>query len=542
VSSTRESESYAGLIVGEATSNEFYFASRTEEYPPKWEYIVVKSQEIVEGEPREVDVLAQVERIASSSQVLSKDVDLEALEKIKYAGMEDVKTWGKARILGFLLEEEGATKILLPRRAVVPGHPIYVAPKEILTKFYSYPSEEGLYVGNLITRRDVPVYLSAKGFRRHVAIIAQTGAGKSYCAGVLIEELLRKGATVVVIDPHADYVLLHLNKDKSKHDLTERITVFRNPSSTGRYADRELGNVKPYEIAFSDLNLDEICDIAGIRERYKNIKQAVKVALDHLKDTHYSPGDLLKTLEKMAEFEEAEKEKGLVSWAKSAQKYIQEIGRLKVFGVSTTPTGDILKPMHLSVLDLSGLNDSSVDYIAYRALNDIFYEVSSGRFGYPVFAIVEEAHKLIPPRDYSPSLSSSIINKIAAEGRKFGVFLILISQRPSKIDPDSLSQCNSQIVMKLTNPQDQEAVAASSERMSASLIDDLPGLNPGEAVAVGELTRTPVMIQVRQRRWSEGGGDIEIVEKLKEAKGSIHAESIISADLGRREPFRGSKV
>jgi len=472
VSSIRENENYAGLIVGEATSNEFYFASRTEEYPPKWEYIVVKSQEIVEGEPRDVDVLAQVERITSSSQVLSKDVDLEALEKIKYARMEDVKTWGKARILGFLLEEEGATKILLPRRAVVPGHPIYVAPKELLTKFYSYPSDEGLYVGNLITRCDVPVYLSLKGFRRHVAIIAQTGAGKSYCAGVLIEELLKKGATVVVIDPHADYVLLHLNKDKSRHDLTEHITVFRNPSSTGRYADKELGNVKPYEIAFSDLNLEEICDIAGIRKTWGNIKEAVRVALDHLKDTHYSPADLLKTLERMGEFDEAKEKKALVSWAKSAQKYIREMGRLKV----------------------------------------------------------------------SSSHSSSIINRIAAEGRKFGVFLILISQRPSKIDPDSLSQCNSQIVMKLTNPQDQEAIAASSERMSASLINDLPGLNPGEAVVVGELTRTPVMIQVRQRQWCEGGGDIEIVEKLKEARSSIHADSIINADLGRREPFRGSKV
>jgi len=542
VSSIRETESYAGLIVGEATSNEFYFASRTEEYPPKWEYIVVKSQEIVDGEPRDVDVLAQVERITSSSQVLSKDVDLEALEKIKHARMEDVKTWGKARILGFINEEEGATKILLPRRAVVPGHPIYVAPKELLTKFYSYPSDEGLYIGNLITRHDVPVYLSLKGFRRHAAIIAQTGAGKSYCAGVLIEELLKKGATVIVIDPHADYVLLHLNRDKSRHNLTEHITVFRNPSSTGRYADKELGNVKPYEIAFSDLSLDEICDIAGIREAWSNIKEAVRVALDHLKDTHYSPADLLKTLEKMSEFEEAQKEKGLVGSAKSAQKYIRAMGRLKVFGISTTPIEDILTPMRLSVLDLSGLNDGSVDYIAYRALNDIFDEVSSGRFGYPVFAVIEEAHKLIPPHDYSSSLSSSIINKIAAEGRKFGVFLVLISQRPSKIDPDSLSQCNSQIVMKLTNPQDQEAVAASSERMSASLIADLPGLNPGEAVVVGELTRTPVMIQVRQRQWCEGGGDIEIVEKLKEARSSIHADSIINADLGKREPFRGSKV
>ena len=64
--------------------------------------------------------------------------------------------------------------------------------------------------------------------------------------------------------------------------------------------------------------------------------------------------------------------------------------------------------------------------------------------------------------------SARMIKKIAAEGRKFGVFLVVITQRPSKIHPDALSQCNSQIVMRITNPDDQQAIAKSSERLGES--------------------------------------------------------------------------
>jgi hypothetical protein len=75
--------------------------------------------------------------------------------------------------------------------------------------------------------------------------------------------------------------------------------------------------------------------------------------------------------------------------------------------------------------------------------------------------------------------------------------------------------------MRLTNPDDQEAVKKSSERISRELIGDLPGLNIGEAVIVGEVTPAPVMIKVRPRKTREGGSDISVSELLKEARRSI---------------------
>ncbi len=529
----------AGIVVGEASSNEFFFASKNEEYPPKWEYLVVYSRELVNEKLEEVPVVAQVERIASVSDALTKGTEMEALKKIIQAQIEDVRTWGQARVLGFLSEADG--KILQARRAVNPGKTVFIAPDDVLAKFYSFPEEEGLHLGELITRADVPVSLSVKGFRRHLAIIAQTGAGKSYTAGVLIEELIRKGATVIVIDPHADYVHMSQKGDGGRHDFTDRVTIFRNPSSTSRAKD--LGSVVSYEVAFSDLSDDDICNIAGIGQDWGNIREAVRLATESLGNNLNAPEDLLAALEdpKWAVKEDKDgnsvPDRQMRGSARSAAKYIRDLATLRVFGRTTTKIDRFLKPSNLSIVDLSGLDDRAMNYIASRILKDAYEEAFSGRCEFPVFVVVEEAHKFVPPK--TPTYASSIVNKIAAEGRKFGVFLCLITQRPSKVNSDSLSQCNSQLIMKLTNPEDQMAVENSSERLSEDLLNDLPGLNPGECVVVGEVTRAPVMVKVRPRVTKEGGADIDIVRKLGEARRAAGIDDEMARVKSKREPFKG---
>ena len=536
MSNTRELKE-VGIIVGEASSSEFFFASRADECPPKWEYLVAFSKEEVDGRWIEVPVIAQVESIISASQALSKDVDLEALRRIIAAQLDDVRTWGRARVLGYLAEP--GSRILQPRRAIVPGKPVYLAPGDILSKFYSFPEEEGLLMGHLITRADVPVHLSIRGFRRHLAIIAQTGAGKSYCAGVLIEELMRKGATVVVIDPHADYVLMSLARGGGRHELSDGITIFRSPASPGRIRAKDLGRVKEYGVAFSDLDPSEVCDIAGIPDRASNLREAVRMALESLKGSQYAPEDLLGALESAdwVKGEGGKVDRRLKAHAEGAMKYIRSLARLRVFGASSTPIEELLKPAHAAIVDLSGLGDDAMNYIASRILQGIYDAVAMGAYEYPVFAIIEEAHKFVPPD--RETYASPIVNKIAAEGRKFGIFLALITQRPSKVDPDSLSQCNSQIIMRLTNPQDQRAVEQSSERMSQDLMADLPGLNQGECIIVGEVTKAPVMARVRRRETMEGGADVDVVEKLRLARRAAAEMELERGEMARRVPFRG---
>lgn len=89
--------------------------------------------------------------------------------------------------------------------------------------------------------------------------------------------------------------------------------------------------------------------------------------------------------------------------------------------------------------------------------------------------------------------------------------------------------------MRMTNPEDQNAVRRSSERMSESLLNDLPGLNVGEAIIVGEVTKAPVMVKIRQRETEEGGADVDVVEKLKEALKEAEEEERSKDEVLREE-------
>jgi hypothetical protein len=534
VSTTRNEEAI-GIIVGEATSTSFVFSSTQQLCPSRLDYLVVRSQELVDDRIIEIDVLAQVERVMSSSEALKHLVSFEALRRIQQADLSDIRNYGSATVLGYI--HPISNKVLIPRRSLSPGSEVRVAPQRLLDEFYSYPDEEALMMGNLITRPEVNVALTVSGLRRHLAIIAQTGAGKSYCAGVLIEELLEKGGSIVIIDPHADYALIGMNEDGTRHDLSDRCLILRNPASTGRYSEQEVGNIEPYTIAFSDLSNDEIFEIAHVQERFTTLRATFGDALGTLRnsDSFFSPTDLINELETRLEAATTQSDRSPIQ---SAMRYARILARMRVFDQTSTPTDRILAPMQVSVMDLSGLDSTSTDYIVSKLLRDISNSVITGEYPHPVFIVIEEAHNFIPAE--SDTRSSPIIKRIAAEGRKFGVFLVVISQRPSKIHSDTLSQCNSQIIMKLTNPKDQEAVERSSERMSKELLNNLPGFNPGEAVVLGPVTKTPVMIRVRRRKTREGGADIDLVEALQVARRDLSIDRSLESDRQRTEEFSGS--
>ena len=157
-------------------------------------------------------------------------------------------------------------------------------------------------------------------------------------------------------------------------------------------------------------------------------------------------------------------------------------------------------------------------------MDEIYQLRRDDKYEYPIFVFIEEAHRFLPnkPGRGGGKYSIDIVKEIAAEGRKFGVFLTLITQRPYKVDQDALSQCNSQMILKMTNSEDQTAIKKSSEKLGEDLLGDLPGLNIGEAVIVGNLTRAPVMVKVRRRNTQEGGADLDLLSMLAGAR--EHAE------------------
>ena len=129
----------------------------------------------------DVDVLAQVNRISNKSDILSETLSLDELESIigRYSGT--TKVYGEAKVLGYM-DDKG--EVIMPRSATVPGQEVTIAPNDLLEEFFTKKGGRGIHIGGLITRDEVTVQLDPNGFRRHVAVIAQTGAGKSYLVGL----------------------------------------------------------------------------------------------------------------------------------------------------------------------------------------------------------------------------------------------------------------------------------------------------------------------------------------------------------------------
>ena len=169
---------------------------------------------------------------------------------------------------------------------------------------------------------------------------------------------------------------------------------------------------------------------------------------------------------------------------------------------------ELLKPGQASILQLMELSDTEqqivVSVLLKRILNariNAEKGLNGERLEYPVFIIIEEAHRFASRE----SKSYNVLKTILSEGRKFGVGVCLISQRPSKINPDILSQCMTQIIMRIINPSDQENIRSSVETIGKDLIEELPGFTKGQALVAGVAVNSPILIRVRERLTSHGG-------------------------------------
>ena len=487
----QESESEIGYVVGDNTSEMFRFVIAEDAEVRKWEYVYVT----ISGKT----VLGRVERTISKSDLLNDSMDFNSVARYVESDLNYAVNVCLARTLGSVVKHD----LELSRDFIRPGTAVYRATSSMLEDIFGYGTEEGLNIGYLADRPDVHVSVDVRGMRRHVAIVAQTGAGKSHTAGVLMEELLRKGASIIVLDPHADYVLMRRTSSGSFYNGS--IKVFRTPLSTGRYDSSQKGIVDEFTLRFSDLEADDISEIMGIKESWTNLRKSVETTVKNMHGKR-DFDDFVKTAESL-----------------EPEDYHRIAGRIRlltkvksIFSDRTTGLSDYLAPGMMSILDLSGMDQFLAGYFSYRVLDEIYDSKVTSTYQFPVFVFIEEAHNFVPPG--SQAQIAQIIKKIASEGRKFGIFLVVITQRPGKIDQDVLSQCNSEIILRITNPLDQRAILESGEAISQAVIDDLPSLNVGEAILVGQFVKVPVNVRIRERESMEGGGDIDVVDMLRRAR------------------------
>ena len=180
-----------------------------------------------------------------------------------------------------------------------------------------------------------------------------------------------------------------------------------------------------------------------------------------------------------------------------------------------------IKAGYVNVLDLSQVDESVASVLVSHILRNSLQRSKDAAHSdnkndlldNSVFFILEEAHILAPNKRDSDS--KRWIQRVAREGRKFGIGLCLVSQSPKTVDHDALSQMNNMIILRLVEPEDQRHVQSASESLSQDLVNQLPSLNVGEAIVLGLMTRVPTLVKIDEFKGRRHGDDMDIVSHFK---------------------------
>jgi DNA helicase HerA-like ATPase len=482
-----------GRAIGEITLSNFEFISKTT--PKVGEYVTLS----YDGKT----ILGMIENLIHGSVSLNNDIyDPSTVDMIKTIEGNDFYIKGKIKILGDLDDN-----LRIPRTPAPPGTEIYLADKDTLNKVFQVKNP--LKIGGLISQENVDVNVDInKMITRHLAILAMTGAGKSNTVCVLIDELLKYNGTMVIFDMHSEYADAEFNNGE--------INIIRP-------------EINPIYMSFSEIRrLINVPSSAYIQERY--FREAYRIAIDETREGNSR--DFLDILKRtLNNWYENEIFRGKEVKSNEKTKIMDVINKVEDLEIRygfllDTNVGDILSQIRLgkaNVINLGQSDEATAEVIvshilrnALRSRKSFIHKKAEEALKFPVFFVVEEAHILAPK---NRSINSKLwISRVAREGRKFGLGLCLVSQSPKSIDPDSLSQTNNMIILRLVEPQDQRHVQSASESLSEDLLLQLPSLNIGEAVVIGLMVKVPTLVKIDEFKGRRYGDDLDVVNEWRRYK------------------------
>lgn len=412
-------------------------------------------------------------------------------------------------------------------------------------------------VGNLSSHPTLSVCLDPTSlFGRHFTILGQTGAGKSWAVANLVQR-------AVAVMPKAHIIILDLHGEYSwTDDDNNRQSAFDD--SIFRYVDaREL------EIPYWLMTYAELCDLlidrtereahnqtAFFRETLRELKQAEKEPLSLERVTVDTPVHF--SLEEVMNRIEAENAR-MVQGARGPKQgpnygaFDRFITRLQsrlndvrydfLLKPKIRTASNTLAPMlrdfvglgepkrPVTVIDLSSVPFDVRPTVAAQ-IGRLAFEFNYWNPQYrefPLLLICEEAHAYIPRESQSQFAGSrKSMERIAKEGRKYGVGLGVVSQRPHEVSETVLAQCGTFLCLRITNPSDQNYVRSLVPEAERDLVDILAGLGRGEAMALGEAVPLPTRFQFYKPNPQPNSDDIDFYTKWKEGPEDIDVNEIVN--------------
>ena len=361
-------------------------------------------------------------------------------------------------------------------------------------------TEKGAFIGRL-EGKNIDIHLDlTKLLTKHIAILAKSGAGKSYTVGVLIEEIIDKKVPILIIDPHGEYTSLKLPNTEEKELLAEYGLKPKGFSNIQIYGDAKINpELKPLRLN-NNLSPSEILHL--IPGKLSNTQTGLLYsALKHI-DTINFTNVLL----------ELDKEENNTKW--TIINNLEYINNLGIFTDGFTAYNELIQPGRCTIINLKGVSPDVQEIIVYKLVKDLF-ELRKKEKIPPFFTIIEEAHGYCPERNFGETRCSKILRTVASEGRKFGLGLCVISQRPARVDKSVLSQCTTQIILKITNPNDLKAVYNSVEGLTSESQDEIKNLSIGTALVTG-VVDMPLFVNIRPRMTQHGGQAVDMLEQAQD--------------------------
>jgi hypothetical protein len=360
------------------------------------------------------------------------------------------------------------------------------------------PGRAELEIGSLQLVEGVPFRLDAGGFDRHTFLCGQSGSGKTYSLGVVLERLLLEtDLRIVLLDPNSDFVKLGSARDGVDRDVAERyggraeVLVRRSsPDGADRLALR-FPELDP-RIQAAAVRLDPVDDRAEYAELVSLVETiAVRTGEVSLEELFASGGDELRALGQRVS------NLGLARWRLWSRDDPVSL-------VEDLTDGD----WRCLVVDLGSLETLEEKALAAEATLATLWRNRSDRR--PTLIVVDEAHNVCPaePPDPITAIAAEHAARIAAEGRKFGLYLLVSTQRPQKIDEHVLSQCDNLVLMRMNSVSDLEYVGELFSFVPGALLRQATDFRLGEALVAGKITSHPALLRFGARISAEGGSDV----------------------------------
>lgn len=375
-----------------------------------------------------------------------------------------------------------------------------------LAHIYARPESGSVRIGTLYQASEIPAFIVTNDLLGgHFAILGTTGSGKSCTTALILRSILaaHPNGHVIMLDPHNEYSASFGEMAEVLNTESLEIPLWLLNTEE---AEEVLCSTDPATRS-AEASIMRECFMACRRQFAGSDTDTSWMTVDS--PTPFSVNSLIKAIDERA---------GKLDKPENSIPYLRLKSRLErlkgdrryQFMFSAMTTRDSLaeviskwmripvrgKPV--TVIDLSGVPTEVVNVVVSVLCRVIFeFAVWCDREKQvPVLIACEEAHKYIP-KDESKAFEPTrkAIGVIAKEGRKYGVGLCLITQRPSEISQTVLSQCNTLFVLRMSNDQDQNFVASAMPDGSAGMLAALPAMKRQEGIIVGEGVSVPMRIR-----------------------------------------------